>query len=163
MNAGAFDRSHAAQAACRELVRVLLLRGLRVVTAESLTGGLASYLLVDEPDSGDVMAGSVVAYQTDEKRRVLGVNETCVVSASCASQMAAGAARLFGVPCAVAFTGVAGPATQESQPVGTVFVAVRCGERDVVLERHLDGEPDDIRLAAIAAGFEELRRLVERS
>lgn len=157
------DQDEAARAASHDLVAALLARGLRVVTAESLTGGLASYLLVREPDSGQVMAGSVVTYLADEKRRVLGVGDYPVVSAECARQMAAGASQLFETPCAIAFTGVAGPAAQEGRPVGTVFIAARCREHSIELERRFDGDPDAIRLAAITAGFQALRQLVESS
>jgi len=151
-----------ARAAATALVGVLAARGLRVVTAESFTGGLASYLLVDVPDSGPVAAGSVVAYATDEKRRILEVDDCPVVSGECASRMAVGAARLFRVPCAVSFTGVAGPSTQEGRPVGTAFIGVHADERTAVLQRRYDGSPDTIRLAAIADAFRALSALLER-
>jgi PncC family amidohydrolase len=134
------------------LVEALVARDLTVATAESLTGGLCSYHIVDAPDSGKVMLGAVVAYSSGEKRRLLGVEDGPVVSPGCALQMAEGVQRLFAADCALAFTGVAGPATQEGQPVGTVFIAVACAEERRVVGLRLDGTPAEIRLEAIGEG-----------
>lgn len=133
----------------REMIRILLDRELTVATAESLTGGLASYLVVDEPDSGRVHLGGVVAYASDVKRRVLRVGDGPVVSDRCAREMAAGVQALMGSRCALAFTGVAGPAPQEGTPVGTVFVAARIDHRDAVSEHRFEGSPDDVRAQAV--------------
>ncbi|MCB0998473.1 MAG: CinA family protein [Ilumatobacteraceae bacterium] len=149
-----------ARAAAERLVRRLLARNVRVATAESLTGGLASHVLVDVPDSGEVHLGGVVAYDSEAKRRVLGVGDGPVVSGRCAQEMAAGVQRLFGAPCAIAFTGVAGPAEQEGLPVGTVFIAARAGERSAVVGRRFDGDPDEIRLQAVCQGVDLLTELL---
>lgn len=132
-----------------ELIGTLLDRDLTVATAESLTGGLASYLVVDEPDSGRVHLGGVVAYAADVKRSVLGVSDGPVVSARCAREMALGVRALLGSRCALAFTGVAGPATQEGASVGTVFVAAVVDDREAVAEHRFDGTPTDIRAQAV--------------
>jgi nicotinamide-nucleotide amidase len=133
----------------REMIRILLDRELTVATAESLTGGLASYLVVDEPESGRVHLGGVVAYASEVKHAVLGVSEGPVVTDRCAREMAAGVQALLGARCALAFTGVAGPAEQEGTAVGTVFVAARVDHRDAVSEHHFEGSPDDIRAQAV--------------
>jgi PncC family amidohydrolase len=145
-----------ARARVADLVDQLTARELTIAAAESLTGGLCAYLLVDTPDSGPVMLGSAVAYSSDEKRRLLHVDAGPVVSAHCARQMAEGAQRLFAADCALAFTGVAGPATQEGQPVGTVFIAAACGDELRVVQRSLSGEPAEIRLEAICDGVDLL-------
>jgi PncC family amidohydrolase len=144
-----------------ELVRHLVDRQLTMATAESLTGGLCSYLLVDEPDSGQVMLGSIVAYDTDEKRRILGVDAEQVVSDECALQMVSGVQRLFGSSCAVSFTGVAGPSEVEGKPVGTVHIGIACGDHHQAFGARFEGEPDDIRLQAISAAAERLCDLID--
>jgi len=153
----------AAREAIAGLVHALVERQLTVVTAESLTGGLASYLIVDVPDSGQVMLGAITAYATEEKERLLGVHECPVVSARCAAQMVAGVIRAFRADCAMSFTGVAGPAEQEGQPVGTVFIGVGVGDDCEVLSERFDGDPDAVRLQAIAAGARRLQQMVVRS
>jgi PncC family amidohydrolase len=149
-----------ARARVGELVRRLVDRQLTISTAESLTGGLCSYLLVDEPDSGQVMLGSIVAYSPEEKRRILGVDVSEVVSDECAGQMVAGVQRLFGSTCAVSFTGVAGPSEVEGKPVGTVHIGVACGEHHQAFGMQFGGEPDEIRLQAISAAVQRLADLL---
>lgn len=149
-----------ARRAVGRLVAVLLERDLDLAIAESLTGGLASYLVVDQPDSGKVHLGAVVAYESAVKQRVLGVGDGPVVTGRCAQEMAVGVQRLIGAHCALAFTGVAGPATQEGCPVGTVFIAARAGDRASVLARRYGGEPDAVRAQAVIDGAELLCSLV---
>ncbi len=96
-------------------------RGWTLGVAESLTGGLVGARLADPPGASDVFRGSIASYATDVKRSVLGVTTEHVVSADAAEQMAEGARRVLGADVGVACTGVAGPATQDGQPVGTVW------------------------------------------
>jgi PncC family amidohydrolase len=159
--AGAGTAARSARERVGELVRELVDRQLTMATAESLTGGLCSYLLVDEPDSGQVMLGSVVAYSADEKRRILCVDASAVVSDECALQMVVGVQRLFGARCAVSFTGVAGPSEVEGKPVGTVHIGIACGEHHRAFGVRFDGDPDEIRLQAIAVAVERLLDLLD--
>jgi len=92
--------------------------------AESLTGGLVGSRLVEVPGSSEVFKGSVVSYATEVKRSILGVTADKVVSGDCAEQMAEGARRVLGADVGLAVTGVAGPAEQDGQPVGTVFFGI---------------------------------------
>jgi nicotinamide-nucleotide amidase len=117
--------------------------------------------LVEVPDSGRVMLGSVVAYASAEKRRVLGVDDGPVITATCARQMATGVMKLFASDCAIAFTGVAGPAEQEGQPVGTAFITAAIGSAEQTREFHFDGSPTDIRRQAVDAGAQLLTTLLK--
>jgi nicotinamide-nucleotide amidase len=103
-------------------------RGLTLGLAESITGGLVASRLVSVPGTSDVLKGGVVAYMTDAKRSVLGVEAEQVVSAESARQMAAAARRVFDADVGVAVTGVAGPEEQEGQPAGTVFFGLAVGD-----------------------------------
>jgi nicotinamide-nucleotide amidase len=135
-----------------QLVHTLVERRLTLATAESVTAGLCAMSIVEVPDSGQVMLGSVVAYASAEKRRILGVDDVPVISAACAQQMAAGVMRLFASRCALAFTGVAGPAEQEGQPVGTVFISAAGSDSQQTRRFHFHGCPGDIRRQAVDAG-----------
>ncbi|MBE9940161.1 CinA family protein, partial [Cellulosimicrobium cellulans] len=57
-----------------ELLGALEARGWTLATAESLTGGLLSATIVDVPGASRVLRGAVVAYATDVKESVLGVD-----------------------------------------------------------------------------------------
>lgn len=130
--------------------------------AESLTGGELAALLSGAPGSSEVFLGGVVAYATEVKRQVLGVSVEQVVSAPCAEQLATGVRALLGADWALATTGVAGPAEQEGQPVGTVFVGVAGPTGVRAHQLHLSGERAQVRAetcrAAVRLLAEALRQ-----
>jgi nicotinamide-nucleotide amidase len=100
-----------------------------MATAESLTGGLLASRLVDVPGASSVFRGGIVAYATDLKYELLGVDpqmlaRTGPVTAEVAIAMAHGAADRMRADWALATTGVAGPTPQGDTAVGSVFVAV---------------------------------------
>src|SRR5689334_4106375 len=126
-------------------IRALRTAGRTVATAESLTGGLVCAALTDVPGASAVVRGAVVAYATELKAQVLGVDPDLLatggaVQAEVARQMATGVCRVLGAEIGIATTGVAGPEPQDGHPVGTVFVAVAGGGRTVVRELALAGD-----------------------
>ncbi|MBB0228422.1 nicotinamide-nucleotide amidohydrolase family protein [Streptomyces calidiresistens] len=111
------------------LLWLLRRRGETVAAAESLTGGLVAAALTDAPGSSAAFLGSVTAYATAVKERVLGVDgalleERGAVDPEVARRMALGVRDLMGADWGVATTGVAGPDPQDGHPPGTVFIAV---------------------------------------
>ncbi len=142
---------------------LLVAAGLTLGAAESLTGGMVGSRLAEVPGSSEWFKGSIVAYASEVKYDLLGVPEGPVVSREAAAAMASGAARVLGADVGLGVTGVAGPTTQEGQPVGTVFTAVAIdGDVDVV-ERHLPGGRQLVRqLAAISLVDQLRRRLLDR-
>ena len=115
--------------AATELVRLLTVRGETLAVAESLTGGLVAAEITGVPGASRVFRGSITAYATELKHRLLGVDATLLdqrgaVDPQVAGQMAAGVRKVLGADWGIATTGVAGPDPQDGQPVGTVFVAV---------------------------------------
>lgn len=160
MDGGPGDR--AGLAAAHDLVAALAARGVTVVTAESLTGGGLGAMITAVPGASAVYRGGVVAYATELKLAVLGVppdvvETSGVVSAECAEAMAVGARRALGGDLAMSTTGVAGPETQEGQPVGRVYVAL-AGDRGTVVRRlDLSGDRAQIRAEACARAAETAR------
>ncbi|MGI4876918.1 MAG: CinA family protein [Janthinobacterium lividum] len=104
--------------------------GLRIVTAESCTGGLVAGVLTEIPGSSDVVDRGFVTYSNEAKLESLGVNldilETFgAVSVAVAWAMAKGALVHSHADVAVAVTGIAGPGGgSERKPVGMVVFAV---------------------------------------
>lgn len=96
-----------------EISRAALEGGLTVGAAESLTGGMVSSLLAKAPDAGRWFRGGVVAYSPEVKQAVLGVAPGPVVTATCARQMARGAAKALGA--------AAGPRRPSRRPAGCVL------------------------------------------
>jgi hypothetical protein len=64
----------AARELATEIIQVLTLAGETVAAAESLTGGLVAAALTDVPGSSNAFRGGVVAYATELKAQVLGVD-----------------------------------------------------------------------------------------
>lgn len=144
-----------------DVVAVLRVAGATVATAESLTGGLVCASLVSVAGASDVVRGGVVAYASDLKTSLLGVDPGVVASrgtvdAIVAEEMAVGVRDRLGATYGVSTTGVAGPDPSEGRPAGTVFVAVASpsGARSWPLD--LPGGRDEVRSAAVDAVLSQL-------
>ena len=143
--------------------------GLKVVTAESCTGGLVAAALTAIAGSSDVVERAFVTYSNEAKREMLGVPWDAIlghgaVSDPVARAMAAGALARSGADIAVSVTGIAGPGGGSAdKPVGLVhFAAVRTGS-DPVAEQHIfPGGRDAIRRVSAITALTMLARLAER-
>ncbi len=133
-------------------------RGLSLGVAESLTGGLMGARLTSVPGASDVFRGGIVCYASDVKFSLLGVPEGPVVSAAAAKAMAEGVRRVLRADVALATTGVAGPAEQEGQPVGTVFLGLAMDDASEALQVQLPGDRRRIRQYAVISAVNLLRR-----
>jgi nicotinamide-nucleotide amidase len=143
--------------------RELAARGATVAVAESLTGGLIGAALSRMPGSSATFRGSAVVYATDLKETLAGVPGPLLesfgaVSAETAGALAAGARERLGATYGVGATGVAGPTEQEGQPVGTVHLAVSGPGGAAVRSLRLPGDRERVRLLAVTAALELLRR-----
>lgn len=148
------------------LIRHLAARGLTVAVAESLTGGLLAAELIRPAGASAVVIGGVVAYHTDIKRSVLGVDaallaEHGAVHPLVAEQMAAGARTLLSVDgrpadIGVSTTGVAGPDPQDGRAPGTVFLGLSMAGGTRSLGLTLSGDRDTIRRDTVAAAVDFL-------
>jgi nicotinamide-nucleotide amidase len=148
----------AASDAARLLAR-LAERGWSVGVAESLTGGLVVASLVSVPGASAHVRGGIVAYATDLKAKLLGVDaallaEHGAVHPEVARQMADGVRAAVGAvgeaaDVGISTTGIAGPDSPDGQPVGTVHVGVATPEGTRVESLILDGDRDEIRAEAV--------------
>ena len=149
-----------------EAVVVDLLRdqGLTLAVAESLTGGLITSRLTEVPGSSDVLLGGVVSYASEVKFDLLDVPEGPVVSATAAQAMAEGVRARLGADVGISVTGVAGPAEQEGQPVGTVFLGVAVDDQPQATGTRLPGDRQRIREFSTISVLNLLReRLLART
>ncbi len=104
--------------------------GLKLVTAESCTGGLISHRITDIPGSSEYFLGGIVAYAYEAKASLLGVswdtlNTKGAVSRETVLEMARGAQQALNADIAVSVSGIAGPAggTPE-KPVGFTWLGL---------------------------------------
>ena len=141
--------------------------GVRLGTAESLTGGLVAAALTGVPGSSETVRGGVVSYVNDVKHGVLGVpRETLerhgAVSAETARAMAQGARRDLGADIAVSVTGIAGPGGAEpGKPVGTVWVGLADAEGAEARLHEFPGDRAQVRLLTVRAALERLEEALE--
>jgi nicotinamide-nucleotide amidase len=108
--------------------------GLRVVTAESCTGGLIALVLSEAPGAAEHLEGGFVVYTPAQKCAALRLDSAMIdkhgaVSAEVARAMALGALLNSDADIALSVTGVAGPEPDErGNPVGLVYFA--CARRN---------------------------------
>ena len=111
-------------------------RGLKLVTAESCTGGLIGDWITNVPGSSDYYLGGVVAYSYEAKMRLLGVPAGLLaqygaVSEETVKEMARGARALLSAEfppqqiVALSVSGIAGPGGGlPGKPVGLAWIGL---------------------------------------
>ncbi|MFO1187962.1 MAG: nicotinamide-nucleotide amidohydrolase family protein [Alphaproteobacteria bacterium] len=143
-------------------------KSLKIVTAESCTGGLLSGALTEIAGSSDVFERGYIVYSNLAKAEALGVDKQLLmaagaVSAEVASAMAEGALTRSRSHLAVAITGIAGPGGgSPGKPVGLVhFAGLRRGAEPRPTERRFgDIGRAEVRLAAVREALDILRGLI---
>ncbi len=140
-------------------------RSLRIVTAESCTGGLVAGAICQIPGASDVFERGFVTYSNRAKQELLGIPGDLIadlgaVSEPVARMMAEGALENSNAHISVAITGVAGPGGGTPlKPVGMVHIATARTNHGLTHRQEffeLD-ERIDIQLAAVQSALEMLR------
>ncbi|HKT31619.1 MAG TPA: nicotinamide-nucleotide amidase [Gammaproteobacteria bacterium] len=146
-----------------ELGRRLLARGLKLVTAESCTGGWIAKCVTDIAGSSEWFERGYVTYSNEAKRENLGVSADSLslhgaVSEQAVREMAMGAAQRGQAPLAVAVSGIAGPdGGSADKPVGTVWIAWHWPDRHITARSfRFDGDREAVRRQAVAAALQGL-------
>ncbi|MDB2448874.1 CinA family protein [bacterium] len=148
------------------LAERLLVKGQRLTTVESCTGGLIAAALTDRAGSSDWYEGGWVTY-SNELKQALGVPadtlaEYGAVSEAVARAMAESGRRQAQVECAVAVTGVAGPGGGSVQkPVGTVWIGWAMGAVTQARHFQFDGDRAAVREQTVAAALDGLLTILE--
>ncbi|HVP40101.1 MAG TPA: CinA family nicotinamide mononucleotide deamidase-related protein [Candidatus Saccharimonadales bacterium] len=161
---------------------LLRLRGLKLASAESCTGGLLGGRITRVPGSSEWFERGVIAYSNRAKTELLGISEELLaahgaVSAEVAAAMAQGVRERSGTDLGLGVTGIAGPGggTPE-KPVGLVYVGLdwgagvaggdaRRGARaaapagGAVRQLRLAGERELVRERAVTIALDMVRRL----
>jgi nicotinamide-nucleotide amidase len=109
--------------------KILTGRKQTLCTAESCTGGYVAHLITSISGSSGYFKGSLIAYDNDIKKRLLGVDPLILSSAGAVSEevvrsMVSGALQSLQTDFAIATSGIMGPdGGSEKKPVGTVWIA----------------------------------------
>jgi nicotinamide-nucleotide amidase len=134
---------------------------IKIVTAESCTGGGLSYWLTSIPGSSVWFERGFVTYSNASKTEMLGVDKAFIeqhgaVSEAVAVAMAQGALAHSHANLSIAITGIAGPdGGTADKPVGTVWMAWVDEVKFLTLCHQFTGTREEIRTEAIQKALEQ--------
>ena len=142
--------------------RLLHERGLKLVLAESCTGGLLGSRITDVPGSSEYFLGSVVAYAYEAKADLLHVswdtlNTKGAVSRETVLEMARGIRGALKADIAISVSGIAGPGggTPE-KPVGTTWIGFVVQEGEWARKFQFSGDREENKIFAVEAALRSL-------
>ena len=165
-------RAESGADAADETVRLLKQLGLTMATCDSLTGGGIGATITAVPGASEVFRGGLITYASDLKVSLAGVAADHVarhgvVNERTAKEMAVGAAWNCRADIGLSATGVAGPARQDGEPPGTVWLGlelpVRWACRIRARRLHLAGQRAEIRQQTICAALDWLNECLTES
>ena len=146
------------------VMKLLLERGMTMSAAESCTGGLLAKRMTDFPGSSAVFAGGVVSYTNEMKIKALGVKpETIeahtVYSREVAEEMAEGVKALTGSDLGIGITGLAGPADDGVNKVGTVCIGLATDKETLSVKLQIGGKNrENVRMLSTQWALDMIRR-----
>lgn len=156
------------EADVQTLAARLRVRGWRLTTAESCTGGLVAAACTALAGSSEWFDRGFVTYSNEAKQELLGVPRTLIdthgaVSEPVARAMAEGALARSGADLAVSVTGIAGPGgATPGKPVGTVWLGWCCrGAVSLAQRLQLPGDRAAVRAQTVAAALQCLAQLAQ--
>ena len=128
----------------KNLISECRLKDIKLLAAESCTGGLLSANLTSISGCSDVFLHSIVCYSNQSKIEFLNVNKTTLNNWGAVSKQTV-EEMLIGLndqgpekSLGIAISGVAGPQNSEKKPVGKVFIGIIGSFCDLALIREFD-------------------------
>ena len=142
--------------------KILQEQKLKLVVAESCTGGLLGSRITDVPGSSEYFLGGVVAYAYEAKVELLGVswdtlNTKGAVSRETVLEMAQGVRDRMKADIAVSVSGIAGPGggTPE-KPVGTTWIGLVAADGERAELFQFSGNREANKSSAVEAALQLL-------
>ena len=146
----------------------LVMKGLKLATAESCTGGWIAKVLTDIAGSSDWFDSAIVSYSNEAKKHFLKVPAGILLDHGAVSEntvlaMQQGIFMETRADAGISVSGIAGPGGgSEEKPVGTVWIAVSLRDQMVHTQKFLfEGDRSRVRLQAVEAALRSLLELVE--
>ncbi|MRG85332.1 competence/damage-inducible protein A [Salinibacillus xinjiangensis] len=142
--------------------QILKDNSLTLSSAESITGGRFIDRMISLPGASTIILGSIVCYQREIKENILKVSKDVLdqhgtVSAPCASELANNIQTMMNSDIGISFTGNAGPNPIEGKEVGLVYIGLKIGSQEPLVESiQVNGTRENIRNRAVKKGFELL-------
>ncbi len=147
----------------QKLGQVLKQKGLKLVSAESCTGGGIAELITAVPGSSEWFDRGFVTYSNEAKIEMLGVKPETIeqhgaVSQATAQEMAEGALKHSRAQVSIAVTGIAGPGGGSNEkPVGSVWFgwSIMNNNTQTAL-KHFEGNRQAVRRYSINFALNQL-------
>jgi nicotinamide-nucleotide amidase len=145
-----------------QIAKLLTCNQMKLVTAESCTGGKIASRITDIPGASKYFLGSIVTYATSAKESILKVpsaliEEYSVVSKEVAEEMAKRALALFDADVSVSTTGNAGPTKGDSNAeIGSVYIAIATKDSTTSFHFNFGNHRERITQKAVNKSFELL-------
>lgn len=130
----------------QQIAKLFIKKEKTLSIVESCTGGKISEMITAEPGVSTFFKGSMVAYATNVKSSVLGVDKKIidrhsVVSSEVAGAMAIQSNKVFETDYAISTTGNAGPKKGDADDeIGTVYISI-ASPSGVFIEKFDFGQP----------------------
>ena len=146
------------------IIKNAALKGLKIATCESCTGGLLAGRIINVSGASDAFVRGYVTYANEAKIEDVHVspetlNTYGAVSEQCAIEMANGAMLNAGADIAVSTTGVAGPSGgSDEKPVGCVYIGIAAGNKSYAKKFVFNGNRQRVRGSAVQAALTMLWR-----
>ena len=146
------------------LFDLALSKNIKIVTAESCTGGLLSSFITSISGSSSLFDCGFTVYSNFSKYKVLDIDTNIIdkygaVSQEVADLMAKNSLTKSNANLSVAITGIAGPKSDNSQKeIGLVYISSLYKENLKLVSHkfHFDGDRDDIRHLSVQKALEIL-------
>ena len=151
----------------KKCVKKLKKAGLRLATAESITGGMIADSIVSVSGASEVYEEGYITYSDFAKMKNLFVDPSIieqegVVSKAVASAMAKGTLYEADSDYALATTGCAGPKSDEyGTKVGDVFVACASKKEVIIRKYHFRGNRNKVRCRTTVAALKLLLEMLK--
>jgi len=159
----------AVQELAKKLGARLLMKSIRLATAESCTGGWIAKVLTDIAGSSDWFESAIISYSNEAKKHFLKVPDGVLLDHGAVSEntvlaMQQGIFMETRADAGISVSGIAGPGGgSEEKPVGTVWIAVSLRDQMVHTQKFLfEGDRNQVRLQAVEAALRAMLELVER-
>ena len=135
---------------------------LKLVVAESCTGGLICHYITNVAGASDYFLGGIISYSNDVKEKFLSVNSKTfavhgAVSKETVLEMARGARLAFNADIALSTSGIAGPGggTKE-KPVGLTYIGLCYSTHELAWRHVWQGDRLSIKEQTAQAALQHL-------
>ena len=136
--------------------------------AESCSSGFIASELTSISGSSSYFSGGIIAYNDEIKVNILDINNDTIIKESSVSSivaelMAKNVAKRFNTDFAISTTGYASSSSQNTSPVGTVFIAVKTPMKTIVKQFLFSGSRkiiiDQVKDKAFEMLLEEIKKI----